>query len=57
MKIRTKRIALQRDTLRQLDVPLLGKVAAAGTAVTGISLCGTCNSCHLDCTFRVTCTA
>ncbi|HEV3075941.1 MAG TPA: hypothetical protein VHB47_16085 [Thermoanaerobaculia bacterium] len=56
MKIRTKRIALQRDTLRQLDVPLLGKVAA-GTAVTGISLCATCNSCHLDCTFRVTCTA
>lgn len=57
MKIhKDRRIALHRDTLRQLDVPRLGKVAA-GVAATGLTLCGTCNSCHVDCTFRVTCTA
>jgi len=56
MKRRAKTIALHRDTLRQLDPPLLGKVAAGLTLAVN-SVCATCNSCHVDCTFRVTCTA
>ena len=55
MKTTAKKIALHRDTLRHLEAPLLARVGAGATVAVN-SVCATC-SCHVDCTFRVTCTA
>jgi hypothetical protein len=56
-KSKLKSITLSRETLRNLNPGSLSPAAGAQTPVTILSVCASCQSCHIDCTFRVTCTA